>query len=260
MAAASPQAVFVRVSNLAMDLRGRTAIVTGGAQRVGRALVLALAGAGCDIVLHYNGSGDAAQQTAADARAVGARVLVHQLDLSRIDAIASLAAIAEQSLTPASILINNASGFARDTLADLTLESWTSTFQISLRAPVFLTQAFARALPQSEHGAVINITDWRVERPYKTHFSYTVAKGGLDTFTRVAALQLAPRIRVNAIALGAMLPPPDRDQAYLDAIAARLPLKRAGGVEVVAETMLYLLQNDFVTGEIIRLDGGGHLV
>lgn len=243
-----------------MDLSGRTAIVTGGARRIGRALVLALAGAGCDIVLHYNGSHDAAQQTAAEARALGARVIVHQLDLSRVEALGLLAAVAADSLSPASILVNNASGFAKDTLADLSLESWSSTFQISLRAPVFLTQAFARALPPAEQGAVINITDWRVERPYKTHFSYTLAKAGLDAFTRTAALHLAPRIRVNAIALGAMLPPPDRDQAYLDAIVARLPLKRAGSIEVVADTMLYLLQNDFITGEIVRLDGGAHLV
>lgn len=243
-----------------MDLPGRTAIVTGGAQRIGKALVLALAAAGCDIVLHYNGSHDAAQQTAAEARSLGVRVLVHRLDLSRIETLSSLTAIAGVSLSPASILINNASGFAKDTLSDLTLESWTATLQTSLRAPVFLTQAFARALPPSQQGAVINITDWRVERPYKTHLSYTIAKAGLDAFTRAAALHLAPRIRVNAIALGAMLPPPDRDQAYLDAIAARLPLQRAGGAEVVADAMLYLLQNDFVTGEIVRLDGGAHLV
>jgi NAD(P)-dependent dehydrogenase (short-subunit alcohol dehydrogenase family) len=243
-----------------MELSGRTAIVTGGAQRIGRALVLALAGAGCDIVLHYNGSDAAAQQTAADARSLGAQVIVHQLDLSRVEAIDALTTIASRSLSPASILINNASGFAKDTLSDLSLESWTTTLQTSLRAPVFLTQAFARALPASGQGAVINITDWRVERPYKTHLSYTIAKAGLDAFTRAAALNLAPRIRVNAIALGAMLPPPDRDQAYLDAIAARLPLRRAGGAEVVAAAMLYLLSNDFVTGEIVRLDGGAHLV
>ncbi len=243
-----------------MDLSGRTAIVTGGAHRIGRALVLALAGAGCDIVLHYNQSHEAAQETATDARALGARVVVHQLDLSRIEAIDSLTTLASYSLAPASILINNAGGFAKDKLADLTLEGWTTTFQTSLRAPVFLTQAFARALPQTEQGAVVNITDWRVERPYKTHFSYTIAKAALDGFTRTAALHLAPRIRVNAIALGAMLPPPDRDQDYLDAIVARLPVQCAGGAEVVAETMLLLLRNDFLTGEIVRLNGGAHLV
>lgn len=222
--------------------------------------MLALAGAGCDIVLHYNHAHEAAQATAADARALGVRVSVHQLDLARIETIDSLTALASQHLTPASILINNAGSFAKDKLADLTLESWTDTFQVNLRAPVFLTQAFARALPATEQGAVVNITDWRVERPYKTHFSYTIAKAALDGFTRTAAVQLAPRIRVNAIALGAMLPPPDRDQAYLDAIAARLPLQRAGGAEVVADAMLYLLRNDFLTGEIVRLNGGAHLV
>ena len=243
-----------------MELTGKTAIVTGGAHRIGKALVLALAEAGCDIVLHYNRSVEAAQQTAAEARARGVRVLTYQAQLAPIEAAAALVRVASQSLTPAAILINSAGGFPKDTLTTMTLESWTSTFQSNLRAPVFLTQAFANALPAGERGAVINITDWRTERPYKTHFSYTVAKGALDAFTRAAALHLAPAIRVNAIALGAMLPPPDHDQSYMDAIAARLPLQRAGGADVVAETMLYILRNDFITGEIVRLDGGAHLV
>ncbi len=241
-----------------MNLPGRTAIITGGAHRIGRALVLALAAAGCDIILHYNQSAGPAQATADEARGLGARILLHQADLSRPEAITALIAAA-QSLNSASILINNAAIFPKDTLSDLTLAGWTTVMQTNLRAPIFLTQAFAAALPPDETGAVINITDWRVERPYKTHFSYTIAKAGLDAFTRTAALHLAPRIRVNAIALGAMLPPPDRDQSYFDTLAARFPLQRAGGVEVVAATALYLLGNDFITGEIIRLDGGAHL-
>lgn len=241
-----------------MNLPGRTAIVTGGAHRIGRALVLALAAAGCDIVLHYNQSVGAAQATADEARGLGGRVLLHQADLSRPEALTSLIAAAEH-LNPASILVNNAAIFPKDTLADLTLDAWAAVMQTNLTAPVFLTQAFAAALPPGETGAVINISDWRVERPYKTHFSYTIAKAGLDAFTRTAALHLAPRIRVNAIALGAMLPSPDRDPNHLDTLAARFPLQRAGGVEVVAATALYLLGNDFITGEIIRLDGGAHL-
>ncbi len=242
-----------------MDLKGKTAIVTGGAHRVGRALVLALAEAGCNILLYYNRSGDEAAQTAAEARQYGVQVLAHQADLAQIEAVAALPVLAAERLGPAQILVNSAASFPKDTLADLTPEGWAASLQTNLQAPVFLTQAFVRALPETAEGAVVNITDWRTSRPFRTHLSYMVAKGALDTFTLTAALTLAPRVRVNAIALGAMLPPPGTDQAYLDALIATIPLGHAGGTGVIAGTLLYLLRNDFVTGEIIRLNGGAHL-
>ena len=242
-----------------MELKGKTAIVTGGAHRVGRALVLALAESGCNILLHYNRSAAEAESTAEEARRFGVRVFVHQADLARLEELSALPALAAEHLEPARILVNSAATFPKDTLNDLTLSAWTETLQTNLQAPVFLTQAFVRALPDQAEAVVVNITDWRTERPYLTHLSYTVAKGALDTFTETAALTLAPRVRVNAIALGAMLPPPDRDQAYLDDLVATIPLKRAGGTQVIADTLLYLLRSDFVTGEIIRLNGGAHL-
>src|SRR3972149_6310969 len=127
------------------------------------------------------------------------------------------------------------------------------------RRPVFLTQAFARALPDGLDGVVINVTDWRTERPYREHFSYTVAKGGLDTFTRAAAESLAPRVRVNAVALGAILPPPGRDSVYLKELAQEIPVQRVGGTEPVVQAGLALIAHDFITGEILRVNGGAHL-
>jgi NAD(P)-dependent dehydrogenase (short-subunit alcohol dehydrogenase family) len=124
---------------------------------------------------------------------------------------------------------------------------------------VFLTQRFAAALADESSGAVVNITDVRTMSPYLKHFSYVVAKGGVDTFTRAAALALAPRIRVNAVALGVILPPPGEDAEYVEALAAELPLQRVGGTAPVVEAALSLIRNDFVTGEIIRIDGGSHL-
>nr|MDJ0954842.1 SDR family oxidoreductase [Acidimicrobiia bacterium] len=108
-------------------------------------------------------------------------------------------------------------------------------------------------------GAVVNVTDVRTTHPYLKHFSYIIAKGGIDTFTRAAALALAPNIRVNAVALGVILPPPGEDDEYVQGLAAELPLQRVGGTDPVVEAALSLIRNDFVTGEIIRLDGGGHL-
>lgn len=242
-----------------MELRGVTALVTGGAHRVGRAVVMALADAGCNLVLHYNRSSDAAEATADEARGLGSEVRVVGADLGD-------AALADQviggagDLGPIRVLINSAGVFTDDTLSSTDAETWDETMAVNLRAPVFLTRAFAEALPGGEGGSVVNITDWRTARPYPDHFSYVVAKGGLDTFTIAAAAALAPEIRVNGVALGAILPPSGKDSAYLKDLAREIPLRRVGGTEPVAQAVLFLLRNHFITGEIIRLDGGAHLV
>lgn len=242
-----------------MNLKGTTALVTGGAHRVGRALTLALAEAGCNLILHYNRSAEHAQHTATEARKTGSEVLLRQADLADVDAIRALFSALPPAWQPVQVLVNSAAIFPKDTLLGVDLAGWSRTFRVNLRGPVFLTQAFARALPSESEGVVVNISDWRSERPYPDHFSYTIAKGALDTFTRAAALSLAPNIRVNAIALGAMLSPPGEDESYVRALAEDLPLGRPGGVEVIAQTLIYLLQSHFITGEIIRLDGGAHL-
>jgi NAD(P)-dependent dehydrogenase (short-subunit alcohol dehydrogenase family) len=157
------------------------------------------------------------------------------------------------------VLVNSAAVFPDDDLAGISAEGWDHTFAVNLRAPMLLTQAFAAALAEDVEGAVVNVTDWRAERPYRDHFSYTVAKGGLDAFTRAAAEALAPRIRVNAVALGAILPPPGKGSDYLKALAREIPAGRVGGTDPVVAAVLFLLRNPFVTGEIVRVDGGAHL-
>jgi NAD(P)-dependent dehydrogenase (short-subunit alcohol dehydrogenase family) len=225
---------------------------------VGRAIALGLAEAGCDLVLHY-GSGEAeAAVTAAEAESLGARVVTVGADLADPASPARLLAAAG-GLAPVSVLVNSAAAFPDDGLAGITVEQWDRTLAINLRAPVLLTQALAAALPEGMEGAVVNVTDWRTARPYRDHFSYTVAKGGLDTFTRAAAEALAPRIRVNAVALGAILPPPGRDADYLRALAQQIPAGKPGGTDPVVAAVLFLLRNPFVTGEILRVDGGAHL-
>lgn len=242
-----------------MDLQGKTALITGGGHRIGRALTLSLARAGCNIILHYNRSAEAAQVTAAEAAALGVKVILRQADLSQLDDASDLFAALPRAFGPVQVLVNSAAIFPKDTVLDLSVAGWSQTFRVNLRSPILLTQAFARALPNDLTGAVVNITDWRTERPYQTHFSYTVSKGALDAFTRTAALQLAPRIRVNGIALGAMLPPAGASEDYWQRVLATVPLARGGGAEVAGDTLIYLLRNDFITGEIIRLDGGAHL-
>jgi glucose 1-dehydrogenase len=241
-----------------MELQGVAALVTGGAHRVGKAVALALADAGCDLVLHYNRSADAAEVTAAEARALGGEVRLVGGDLgdpSRADEIVAGAG----DLAPVRVLVNSAAVFPTDTLVDVDPDAWNQALAVNLTAPVFLTQAMARALPDGLDAAVVNITDWRTARPYPDHFSYTVAKGGIDTFTAAAAEALAPDIRVNGIALGAILPPAGKDSAYLKELAQEIPLQRVGGTDPVASAVLFLLRNHFVTGEVVRLDGGAHL-
>lgn len=243
-----------------MDLSGQTAVVTGGAVRVGRAISVALAGAGADVFVHYNRSRGPAEETAEVLRSLGVRAVVGSANLSDPSSAVDLMAAAGDALGPVSLLVNSASGFPEDTIEDATLEGWARTIDLTLAAPVFLTQAFARSLRRDRIGAVVNVTDVKTMTPYRERFSYTIAKGGIDTFTRAAALALAPRIRVNAVALGVILPPPGEGAEYLEALAASLPLERAGGTGPVTETVLFLLRNEFVTGEIVRVDGGAHLV
>lgn len=243
----------------AMELAGRVAVVTGGGVRVGRAIALGLAAAGADVFIHFNRSAEPAAETAREAERLGVRAHTGSADLADPAAAKTLLALAVTALGPPTILINSASAFPEDTLADVTPDGLERTLRLTLGAPIMATQAFAASVPDGDMGAVVNVTDVRTMRPYLKHFSYIIAKGGVDTFTRTAALHLAPRIRINAVALGVILPPPGEDDSYAEQLAQELPLQRIGGVEPVVAAVLHLLQNDFVTGEIVRIDGGGHL-
>lgn len=242
-----------------MDITGRNALVTGGATRVGKALTLALAGAGANVFVHYNSSAGPADETAAEAKALGVNAAIGSANLSDPTAGIQLIEDATANLGPISILVNSASGFPTDSLADATLEGFHAALDLTLASPIFLTQAYAAALPDDIGGAVVNITDVKTHKPYLDHFSYVIAKGGIDTFTRAAARALAPRIRVNAVALGVILPPPGEDDFYAEKLASKIPMKQVGGTTPVAAAMLALVENDFITGEIVRIDGGSHL-
>lgn len=242
-----------------MELRGRVAVVTGAGVRVGRAVATGLAREGADVFVHFNRSASAAEDVAAELRSHGVRSAIGSADLSDPGATAALIAAASDALGPPSILVNSASGFPEDTIEDVTPERMRRTLDLTLLGPVFTTQAFAAALPEGSEGAVVNVTDVRTATPYRKHFSYILAKGGIDTFTKAAALALAPRIRVNAVALGVILPPPGEGDDYASQLADSLPLRRVGGTDPVVAAALSLLRNDFVTGEVVRVDGGGHL-
>ena len=243
-----------------MDLHGRTALITGGAVRVGRAITTALSDAGADVFIHYGRSAGPAEELAHEITSKGGRAEIGSFDLSDVAVAGDVVDAATAALgTAPSILVNSASGFPEDRLIDVTMDQVRRAHDLTLASPLFLTQAFADRLPDSMDGAVVNVTDVKTMTPYTEHFSYMLAKGGIDTLTRAAAIALAPRIRVNAVALGVILPPPGEGDDYAERMAAELPLRRVGGAQVVADTVVFLASNDFITGEIIRLDGGAHL-
>lgn len=243
-----------------MDLKGRNALITGGAVRVGRAITRALAAEGANVFVHYHSSAAAAEELHQDVLGTGVRCESGQADLSDPTSALGLIEQATESLGPISVLVNSASGFPKDSMATVRYDGFREAQDLSLATPLFLTQAFADLLPEGVEGVVVNVTDVKTERPYREHLSYMLAKGGLDTLTKASALALAPRIRVNAVALGVILPPPGEESEYVENLAEGLPLERVGGPEVVADAVVFLAKNDFITGEIVRIDGGAHLV
>lgn len=242
------------------DTIPRRALVTGGARRLGRAMALALAESGFDVAVHYGGSAAEAEATAAEIRAMGRRAAVLQADLAQEAAVLPLVPGAMVALGgPLGVLVNNASVFERDSWHDATRESWDLHLEPNLRAPFVLTQAFARALPDSAEGVVVNLIDQRVWSLTQHFVSYTVSKAGLWALTQSMALALAPRIRVNGIGPGPALPSPRQTAEQFARQAASVPLGRGTGPEEVARALLAILSLPAMTGQMIALDGGQHL-
>ena len=242
-----------------MQLKGTVALVTGGAVRLGQAICIALAREGAHVFIHYNRSSGPAIELRDKIIAEGGVAAIGSGDLSDPSTSTAIIAQAVDSLGSVSLLVNSASGFPFDNIENATVDGWRSTMDLTLGSPLFLTQAFAAQIGEDAEGAVVNITDMKTMRPYKQHLSYMLAKGGIDTLTRATALALAPNIRVNAVALGVVLPPPGEGQDYATALATDLPLQRVGGVDVVSDTVVFLARNDFITGEIVNVDGGAVL-
>jgi glucose 1-dehydrogenase len=244
-----------------MELRGKVALITGGATRIGRAITLGLAHAGCHVFIHYGQSAEQAKRTRDDAKALGVRAELLTADLANAKAVQRVVPAAQKAFGGVDILINNAAIFPeKDTFLSADGPLWEGLFAVNLRAPFFLCRAFAAQVPKDKQGKIINITDSRVRRPASEHFVYRLTKGCLWQMTEMMALELAPRIAVNAVALGAILPSPGKDDEYLKKIAqASIPLKRHGSAETVAQSVVHLLQQDFLTGVILPIDGGATL-
>lgn len=243
-----------------LDLHGKVAVVTGGAVRVGRALSLALAGAGASIVVHYSHSPDEADETVALIRSKGGNAAAIGADFANpVLASRTLFQGAVDRFAHVDVLVNSAAIFAPGTLVATTEVEWDRHFSVNLKAPAFLSREFAARRVPGRPGNIVNITDWRALRPAPGYLAYTLTKSALLTMTRILAQELAPDVRVNAIALGAILPPPGAGDDYMERLAQRVPLKRTGSVDDVTSAALFLLQSEFVTGDVLFVTGGQHL-
>lgn len=237
-------------------LNGKTVLVTGGARRLGKIFALACAGAGAEVVIHHGHSAQEAETTRAEIIKLGRQAWVVQADLRDASRVVSLIPSINE-FTPLHGLVNSAAVFGSLLFEGTSIEDWQKHLQINLTTPFLLSQAFAR---QAEDGArIVNILDWRALRPGADHFPYTISKAGLAAMTQSLAVALAPKVIVNGLALGAILPPSD-GQARPD-IVKSIPAGRWAEEAEVRQALLFALTGPaYMTGEIIHVDGGRHLV
>ena len=236
---------------------GRVALVTGGAVRVGRAITLALADAGFDVVVGYHGSAAAAREVVAEVEGRGRRAHAVRADLATSAGAKALAEAATTVWGRLDLLVNNASTFLATPFEEIGEGEWDQVMAVNLKAPFLLIQATAAVLAASR-GSVVNIVDLSALRPWARYPHHSVSKAALAHLTRVAARSLAPRVRVNAVAPGSVLPEADATPEDIRAAAARIPLAGWGSPDDVARAVLFLDRSPFMTGEVIVVDGGAH--
>jgi len=238
-------------------LKGSTALITGAAKRMGRAVALALADAGVNVAIHYRSSRIEAESTVKHALESGVQAWLFQADLAAPDAAEKLFEDVIRATGPIDFLINNASIFPEQGLRDFTAADLHANVDVNAWAPFLLSRRFAE---QGRESAIVNFLDTMVADYDRKHVPYHLSKRMLYSLTRLMAVEFAPEVRVNAVAPGLILPPEGKDAAYLESLAHTNPLRRCGGVADINEAVLFLLRSRFVTGQVIFVDGGRHLL
>jgi NAD(P)-dependent dehydrogenase (short-subunit alcohol dehydrogenase family) len=239
-----------------MELKGKVALITGGAARLGGAISRGLADAGAHIVVNYNTSIGPAQEVVAHARRQGVDAIAVQADLSSPHATRQLAAAAQERFGGINILVHAASPFVPGSLRDLTLETWDMVLRILVDSPFLLTQALAPGMADRGQGAIVAILDRGAFDPWPSFLAHGVGKSALWALMRSLAVGLAPEIRVNAIVPGPILPPPGYSDEDKKRLARLTLLKRWGNVQDVVDAVLFLVRSDYITGEVLFVDGG----
>jgi len=238
----------------------KNALVTGAARRLGRAIALDLAAHGWNVAIHYNTSQEDADSAARAARAFGADAATLKCDLSKESETATLVDRAAKKIGPLTALINSASLFENDDWQSATRASWDDHMETNLRAPLLLSQMFARQLPENARGNIINIIDQRVLKPTPQFLSYSVSKAGLHWLTTTLAQGMGPRIRVNAVGPGPTLKNPRQSDADFSRQRDATILGRGADPADICGAVRYLLEAEAVTGQMIAVDGGQHLI
>lgn len=242
-----------------MELRGKAALVTGGAHRLGRAIALALAAEGMRVAIHYHRSADHAQAALAELAALGVEAIAIAGDLADVGDAERVVDTALTQWGALDVLVNNSGIWGPTPVGSVTAARWDELFNTNLRSAFFVTQRAAPAL-RAARGAIVNIADAGVFRPGRNYAPYIATKGAIVTLTEALAKELAPEVRVNAIAPGLVLPPTDWSAEQTETSAKRIPLQRAGTAEDVASAAVYLVRADYVTGVVLPVDGGFRLL
>jgi pteridine reductase len=239
-----------------MNLKGETALITGAAKRIGRETALTLADQGVNVVIHFNRSDSEARRLAELLQLKGVKVWTVQADFRRSDEYQTLIERAQQAAGGLDILINNASIFPLETLKDLTWSELSANMEVNAWVPFVLSRQFAERIGR---GKIVNLHDSRLKGYDWTHVGYILSKHVLAAMTRMMALEFAPNITVNAVAPGLILPPPGKDESYLQNLVHTVPLQRHGEAQDIADAVAFLVRSDFITGNVIYVDGGRHL-
>lgn len=235
---------------------GNTALITGGAKRIGSAIAKKLAQMGYNIALHYNTSNNDAIELKKQIENIGVRCALFKCDLSIEEEVLNLIPEAIKIFNDIDLLINNASIFNKATLIETETGLFNRTFNTNLKAPYLLIRDFAKLVKK---GNIINIIDTKITKNDFLYSCYTLTKKSLKDLTLMAAKELGPEIRVNGIAPGLILEPEGKPISYLDKLAKNIPLKKKGSVKAVTDALGFLIENDFITGQILFVDGGQHL-
>lgn len=236
-------------------LSGRVALVTGAAKRLGRVVALRLADEGADVAIHYGKSASEAREVVSEIEKRGQRAASFSADLTSVPAIQRLFDDATRHFGRLDILVNSAANFLETKFGETSESVWDASLDANLKAPFFCSQAAAPHLAQSGRGVIINFSDIGGLLGWREFLPHSISKAGVIVLTRILAKELAPKVRVNAIAPGTISMPGDPPQLEADYIR-RAPLRRAGRPEEVADAAIYLITAEFITGQVLVLDGG----
>jgi len=241
-----------------VNLKGKVALVTGSAKRVGRVIALALARRGASVVVHFNTSSAEAEKTAGEIKALGVEVMTVKAELTKEAEVAKMIKAAVDKFGRLDVLVNNAAVFFKTPLSTVTEREWDRTLDSNLKGPFLVSvHAGRHMLTQPEGGAIVSIADWAGLRPYKDYIPYCISKAGVITMTQGLARTYAPKVRVNAIGPGPVMVPADLPEDEAQEIMNKTPLKRHGTPDDIAAAVVFLLEgSDFITGVFLPVDGG----